>query len=156
MGKLKTEAWRLAVAGGGSRELLAGHREFFADHRVVSKGLLSRAELARCMREADVFVFPSLAEGSARVVFEALAAGCYVITTPNSGSIVEDGVHGRLVPPGNAEALANAIRETLFMDRKAIAAVGMRNSELIRNEYRQVHYGDKLVELYRQVLETGA
>ena len=46
------------------------------------------------MSRAEVFVFPSLAEGSARVVAMAMAAGCYVITTPNSGSVVRDGAMG--------------------------------------------------------------
>lgn len=145
--------WHLTIAGGISDEMRKTHKSFLNDPRVEYKGLLSRKELAGCMRMAEVFVFPSLAEGSARVVFEALAAGCYIITTPNSGSIVKDGVHGRIVPPGNAEALADAIRYACG-NREQVRNIGERNARLIRSEYRQIHYGDKLVELYRQALEA--
>lgn len=146
--------WQLTIAGGASTELQKSHRTFLNDARVEYKGLLSRRELAACMKKAEVFVFPSLAEGSARVVFEALAAGCYVITTPNSGSIVEDGVHGCLVPPGDVEALVSAIRYA-YENREIVRRIGEQNARLIQSEYRQVHYGDKLVALYRQVLKEN-
>jgi glycosyltransferase involved in cell wall biosynthesis len=107
-------------------------------------------EVALRMLEADVFVFPSLAEGSARVVFEALACGCYVITTPNAGSIVQDGVHGALVPAGDADALAAAIRAAASR-RQTIRDVGQYNAELVRSEYRQRRYGEALDQLYDDV-----
>ena len=150
--QLRDLHWRLVIAGGGSKDLLNGHWDFFANARVEYKGLLSRVELAKCMQEVEVFIFPSLAEGSARVVFEALASGCYVITTPNSGSIVQDGVHGRLVSAGDSEALARAIRETISMGHEAVVGVGHRNAKLIRDHYRQSHYGEKLVALYQRLL----
>ena len=57
---------------------------------------------------ADVFVFPSLCEGSAAVLSEALTTGLPVICTPNSGPPpVAGGIH--LVPAGDADALAEAI-----------------------------------------------
>lgn len=145
--------WHLTIAGGIAQDMHPKHISFLNDPRVEYKGLLSRKELARCMKNAEVFVFPSLAEGSARVVFEALAAGCYIITTPNSGSIVQDRVHGCLVPPGNPEAIAAAIRNACG-NRDLIRRIGEQNARLIRTEYRQVHYGDKLIELYRQLLEA--
>ena len=122
------------------------------DPRVIYKGPLSRKELAQCMSEAEVFVFPSLAEGSARVIFEALAAGCYIITTPNSGSIVEHGVHGALVPPGDADALAEAIRQALLQREKAIK-IGRHNAVMVRTHYRQEQYGNELNKLYERLLK---
>jgi glycosyltransferase involved in cell wall biosynthesis len=99
------------------------------------------------MLAAPVFVFPSFAEGSARAVFEALACGCYVITTPNSGTIVEQGVHGALVPPGDAERLAEAIAEA-DRDRTGVAQIGRRNAELVAAHFRQSNYGDGLESFY--------
>jgi glycosyltransferase involved in cell wall biosynthesis len=107
-------------------------------------------ELAKRMAAAEVFVFPSLVEGSARVVFEALAAGCYVITTRNSGSIVRDGVHGSLVPPDDPAVLARAIGHAQRI-RSALAGIGKRNTELISSSYRQRHYGDALEKLYLEL-----
>ncbi len=60
------------------------------------------------MAAADVFVFPSLFEGSAVVTYEALACGLPCIVTPRPGSVVRDGVEGLIVPARDVEALAAA------------------------------------------------
>jgi len=151
--QLEDLPWTLEIAGGLTPEMTEIHREFLSNPRVKCLGLLSRPALAAAMARADIFVFPSLAEGSARVVFEALANGCFVITTRNSGSIVEDGVHGRLVPPGDADTLAAAI-EGAILNPSMIAEVGLRNAQLVRTSYRQCHYGDKLAELYSNLLNS--
>lgn len=141
-------SWSLEIAGavgvnGAAAALLA-------DPRVSYAGTLSRQDLARRMAAADVFVFPSRAEGSARVVFEALAAGCYVITTPNAGSIVDDGIHGRLVAAGDAPALRVAVEDALEAP-DVVSAIGRRNAELVRRDYRERTYGDALARVYAAV-----
>jgi glycosyltransferase involved in cell wall biosynthesis len=122
------------------------------DARVNYLGPLSREQLARRMTKCDVFVFPSYCEGSARVVMEALACGCFVIATPNTGSIVETGVHGIVVPPGDAEELARAISKAMN-NRQNVYEVGLRNAELIRAQHRQGRYGDDLESLYRLIIK---
>jgi glycosyltransferase involved in cell wall biosynthesis len=146
----------LDVAGGVGSDSVGLLKQLQRNPRVRYHGLLSRRELAKLLFSADIFVFPSLAEGSARVVFEALACGCYVITTPNSGSIVEDGVHGRLVPPGDAAALAKAITQAISLGREMLSKVGARNASVIREQYSQSQYGDKLARLYWHLLEQNA
>jgi glycosyltransferase involved in cell wall biosynthesis len=61
------------------------------------------------MAAADVFVFPTLFEGSAVVTYEALACGLPSIVTPNAGAVVREGAEGMLVPAGDVERLAAAI-----------------------------------------------
>jgi len=146
--------WQLEIAGKLHPELVKKNQEFFADPRIKNLGMLSRKELAEVMTQADIFVFPSLAEGSARVVFEALACGCYVVTTPNSGSIVEHGVHGSVVPPGDSEAVTLAIEEA-YRSRRQTAEIGLRNSQLIKSKYLQCNYGDQLEELYKKLLNRA-
>jgi glycosyltransferase involved in cell wall biosynthesis len=58
---------------------------------------------------ADLLAFPSLAEGSAGVTYEALGCGLPVVTTHEAGSVVRHGMDGLIVPSRNAEALADAI-----------------------------------------------
>jgi glycosyltransferase involved in cell wall biosynthesis len=102
-----TATW--TIAGDWSSEL---HelRHQIPDHvDVLPK--LPRLELAARLAQNAVFLFPSLAEGSARVVAEALVAGCWVITTAETGSVVRDGVDGVLVEPGDLEGILAAIRE---------------------------------------------
>jgi starch synthase len=67
------------------------------------------ADMPALFEAADAFVFPSLFEGSAMVVNEALASGLPSIVTPNSGSIVRDGIEGFVVPIRNADAIAGLL-----------------------------------------------
>ncbi|MFA7665639.1 MAG: glycosyltransferase family 4 protein [Burkholderiaceae bacterium] len=72
-------------------------------------GAVPRIQMSPLYRWADLFVLPSIVEGSAAASYEALLSGLPVIATPNTGSIIEDGVNGRIVPIRDAEALADAI-----------------------------------------------
>jgi glycosyltransferase involved in cell wall biosynthesis len=72
-------------------------------------GQVPRSEVGALFNWADVFVLPSLVEGSATVIYEALVRGVPVICTPNAGSIVDDGRTGLLVAPRNASSLADAL-----------------------------------------------
>ena len=141
-------AFELHVAGANFYRCQRRLASLQRDPRVRYHGVLSRTQLAGLLASAPIFVFPSLAEGSARVVFEALASGCYVITTPNSGSIVEDGVHGRIIPPGDPATLADAIREALALGPEALSKIGASNARIVRERYRETQYGDNLVALY--------
>jgi glycosyltransferase involved in cell wall biosynthesis len=58
---------------------------------------------------ADVLLLPSLCEGSATVIYEALAASLPVICTPNCGSVVRNGVDGIIIPIRDSEAIAETV-----------------------------------------------
>jgi glycosyltransferase involved in cell wall biosynthesis len=72
-------------------------------------GSVPRCDMRGEYERADVLVLPTLSEGSANVCYEALASGLPVITTPNAGSVVRDGIDGYLVPIRSPEALAERI-----------------------------------------------
>jgi len=74
-------------------------------------GRVPRAEMKEEFLKADVFVLPTLAEGCASVVHEAVMAGCPVITTHASGTLVAHDRGGMIVPERDPEALAGAIAE---------------------------------------------
>jgi glycosyltransferase involved in cell wall biosynthesis len=79
-----------------------------------------RAEILAHYAWADVFLLPSLCEGSATVVYEALAAGLPVVTTANTGTVVRDGLEGFIVPIRSGKAIVSAI-ERLDRDRALLA-----------------------------------
>jgi glycosyltransferase involved in cell wall biosynthesis len=62
-------------------------------------------------QSADVFVLPSLEEGSARVTYEAMACGLPVITTAEAGSPITHGENGFVVPARNVDALVALLDE---------------------------------------------
>lgn len=74
-----------------------------------------RADVPRLLSAIDLLLMPSQSEGLGLAAIEALAAARPVIAFAVGGlpEVVADGVNGRLVPPGDWEAFANAILETL-------------------------------------------
>lgn len=85
------------------------------------------------MRQHDVLLLPSLFEGYALVINEALSQGLPVIATPNSGAMesVRNGVEGFIVPIRNSQAIAERL-QLLVSDRGRLAA--MRQACLSRAE----------------------
>ncbi|MEM8951186.1 MAG: glycosyltransferase family 4 protein [Pseudomonadota bacterium] len=151
LSSLEDVPWTLRLVGPIDEQMRARHAAFLDNPRVNVVGRVGRGELASRLKAADVFLFPSLAEGSARVVFEALAAGCFVVTTRNSGSIVEDGKHGFLVKPDDPQTTRTALRRA-HADRDMLRKVGEQNHAVVRNDHRQSGYGDSLMAVYDRLL----
>lgn len=76
---------------------------------VTLAGIVPRSEVRPHFEWADVFFLPSICEGSATVVYEALMSGLPVVTTPNAGSIVRDGVDGFVAPVRDVAAMAERL-----------------------------------------------
>jgi glycosyltransferase involved in cell wall biosynthesis len=69
-------------------------------------------ELGWVYRDADIFAFPSLEEGSPLVTYEAMAHGLPVVTSPmGAGGIVRNGVDGVVIPPHDTDAWVEALRQ---------------------------------------------
>jgi glycosyltransferase involved in cell wall biosynthesis len=98
-------------------------------------------------QQADVFVLPSLAEGSAEVTYEALAAGVPLVVTAAAGSVARDGIEGRIVPECDPAALADAI-EQIVEDRAVRNRMAGAARERAR-EFTWEKYGERLVGTLR-------
>src|SRR5579875_2435524 len=117
---LDTEAIKCRAVG--PINLTPWGREQIRD-RIELTGPLDSAGVAAAYRWADVLVLPSLCEGSAVVVYEAMAAGLPVIVTPNCGAVARDRRDGLIVPIRDPHALAAAL-ESLAADSKTRCAMG--------------------------------
>jgi glycosyltransferase involved in cell wall biosynthesis len=112
--KYLLEAWRMARRPGWRLQLLGalpadpGPLYRYRDE-VEWLGRVPYARVPACMASADVFVFPSLFEGSAVVTYEAMACGLPSIVTAEAGSVVRHGRDGLVVPARDVVALAEAI-----------------------------------------------
>jgi starch synthase len=114
---LLLEAWQRVRPPPGPRLVLHGEMQLPKAYRqsvpqgVEVGGRLPRPALHALFRRSDLFVLPTLAEGRANVVLEALANGLPVLTTPNCGctDVVIEGRTGFLVPPGDVAALAQRL-----------------------------------------------
>ena len=72
-------------------------------------GQVPRSQIHQHYAWADVFLLPSICEGSAVATYEALACGLPVITTPNTGSIVRNNIDGYIVPIRDVDAIVNKL-----------------------------------------------
>jgi glycosyltransferase involved in cell wall biosynthesis len=108
----------LTLAGDGP-ERAALEREaarLLPAGRVVFLGQLDRDALSRCLGDADVCVQPSLTEGFSKAWLDAMAHGLPVIASEVGAAravIGANGERGLLVPPGDPEALAQALAHLL-------------------------------------------
>jgi len=104
---LKGEKIRFVVAGGLGISTDAVRS---APPNVEFLGRVTRDRTPDLYRQADLFVLPTLSDGFGITQLEAMSYGLPVISTPNCGDVVSDGVDGLIVPPADAPALAAAIQ----------------------------------------------
>jgi glycosyltransferase involved in cell wall biosynthesis len=132
------------------------------ERRIVDHGLQSAITLsgtvyptAALLARAHVFVFPSLIEPQGLALLEAYAAGLPVIASRTGGipEMLEDGVDGGLVEPGDAAGLAAAIIGLLNdPDRRTAYTIHARRR---LDAFDIEGIADEYVELYRTVAEAG-
>lgn len=107
------------------------------------RGQVPRSEIGTHFAWADVFLLPSVCEGSATVIYEALAAGLPVVTTPNAGSVVGHGTEGFVLPVGDTDAIVAAIL-ALDRDRERLSAMSAAARRLAARHDLD-HYGRRLL-----------
>jgi len=152
------EAWRrrplpnaeLLLVGRADEDGRQILREYAGLYKWV--GQVPKYEVGHWFRQSDLFVFPSLAEGSALVTYEAMASGLTVLTTANSGSVARDGIDGFIVPPRDIEALQEKIA-FLYAHPELGREMGARGRALIETRYTWGHYGERVRRAYEAILE---
>lgn len=118
-------------------------------------GAQPEAEVARLLKETTFFVLPSIVqkdgtmEGMPNALIEAMATGRAVISTSIAGipELIDHGSTGLLVPPENAQALADAIRQMLN-DPERTRRMGERGRERIVREF-SIH--DVVAQLIQRI-----
>ncbi len=83
--------------------------------QVTIRPSVSFSELLEAYQQADLFVFPSVAEGFAQVLLESLACGLPILSTTHTAApdLIEDGIHGFVVEPRRSDLLAGRIEWAL-------------------------------------------
>jgi glycosyltransferase involved in cell wall biosynthesis len=146
----------LTVAGsvsGGLRELLPR----LPTDQVTFTGPLPQAELARLMSRSHAFVLPSVEEGLALVMAQAMACGCPVIATVATGAedLFSDGVQGFIVPGRDVAALAGRMQQ-LSDDRTLHSQIRAAALERVKALGGWDDYGDRWDKLLHMITGIGA
>ena len=144
---------RLDIAGRGPLEpaLRALVKELGIQDGVRFLGYV--APIQRAIEDAAAVVVPSMGEGFGMVALEAMERARPVIAAEigGLGELVEDGVTGYLVPPGEAEPLADAI-VAVASDLPRAAELGEAGRRRALEEFLQDRCTDRTEALYRQAL----
>ncbi|HEY3663467.1 MAG TPA: glycosyltransferase family 4 protein [Chthoniobacterales bacterium] len=109
-------------------------------------------EPEKYLRQSTVHVFPSQCEGSAKVTYEAAACGLPQITTREAGDVVQDGIEGVIIQPGDIDALAGAIQHLYdhpeIVERMSVAA----RNRVVEN-FTWDHFRTRLLGAYERAMQ---
>ena len=119
-----------------------------APSNMTFHGSVSRDRAAEHYRKADIFVLPTLSDGFAITQLEAMAYGLPVITTPNCGKVVRDGINGFVVPIADAKALAEAVSK-FDQDRGLASQMRAECRESVK-EFSIDNYGERLMGIIQK------
>jgi glycosyltransferase involved in cell wall biosynthesis len=154
------EAARIVVRTNPSvRFVVFGEGRLWADleRRIAAAHLQNefilagfRSDLDQFIPHLDLLTLPSYTEGLPNVILEAFAGGVPVVATAVGGTpeLVEHGVNGRLVPPGDPPALAREILQ-LLGDERHRRAMGQRGRDRVLSEFSFEGHAQS----YRQIFE---
>jgi len=106
------------------------------------------------LRQSTVHVFPSQCEGSAKVTYEAAACGLPQITTREAGDVVEDGVQGIIIQPGDIDALAAAIQH-LYDHPEIVERMSVAARERVVENFTWNHFRARLLDAYELAMQTA-
>jgi len=147
----------LTARGVPHRVLVIGDgpaRETFAEQvpEAVFAGFQTGADLGRAVASMDIFLNPSVTETFGNVTLEAMACGVPVVAADATGSVslVDDGITGKLVPPRDIAAYADAL--TLYAtDDVARRAAGQAGYDAAK-AYSWDAINQKVVDTYLEVM----
>lgn len=125
-------------------------------HRVIFTGPLH--DVHRHFRLADVFVLPSRREGLPVALMEAMSCGlpCVASRLPGAtDTLIQDGVSGRLVPPGDVGAFADAIA-SMLNDPGRASAMGAAARQVVLDRFASHKIADRWLQSYEAVLGRTA
>jgi glycosyltransferase involved in cell wall biosynthesis len=123
---------------------------------IEALGPRAHEEVTELMRKASVVVVPSIVgDACPTVVLEAMAAGRPVVASATGGivDLVEDGVTGLLVAPGDAEALGAALK-SLATEPERAEALGAAGRRRASESFTASAVKDRLEAVYLEAIRT--
>ena len=113
-------------------------------------------DVASHLRASDVFVLPSLREGLSNALLEAMSAGlaCVCADIPGvTDAVIQTGVNGWCVPPGDVDALADVLA-ALFDDEAGRRTAGARARATVLDRFAISSVAERYLALYDEVIQS--
>ncbi len=155
LASLKSRSWFWVIVGDGPArpQLEQQIAALGLSDRVRVLGRTPTEDLHAWYEASDLFVHPTLYEGSSLVTLEAMAHRRAVVAT-NAGGLPDKVLPGRtgwLVPPGDAAALTDAVREAMSR-RGSLMAMGDAGRALVEREFSWDAVAERTIALYRRLI----
>ncbi|HYL83571.1 MAG TPA: glycosyltransferase family 4 protein [Candidatus Angelobacter sp.] len=153
------EAWLASPAHREGTFMIAGN--FLPSYAEKLSSMLShpsvhvlgfRRDVPELMRQSDVFVLPSIEEGSALVTSDARGSGCVLLVSEAAGAICKHLENALVHPIGNVKALTEHIA-LLHKDRSLLRQLRMASLRTV-HEITWTAAGQRLLQVYREVVEA--
>ncbi|WP_179319491.1 glycosyltransferase family 4 protein [Winogradskyella helgolandensis] len=142
--------YTIIAAGNIPEDLLFQVNQLGLQDYITFKPGLSQTALFEHLQTYDALLLPSLSEGIANVVLEAMAIGLPVIST-NCGGMAEVVITektGWLVPVRDAKALANAVVDCMQVEEQHKRNMVQQAYDLVNANYHETHSISKMLRLY--------
>lgn len=143
------ELWHI----GGISSEMTPYIQQYKSTKIVYKGRYPQARLHTLYSQGNVFCIPSIQDGFAMVILQAMACGLPIICSENTGGvdlISEDGREGFVIPIRNSEAIKDKIR-FLYANREVCAQMGAHAKSRVAEGFTWDDYGDRYYEFLEKI-----
>jgi glycosyltransferase involved in cell wall biosynthesis len=150
--ELRLKNAELWLVGSASPETAAYFKRFESSN-IILRGRFPQSELYKQYAQGSVMCMPSIEEGLAMVIPQAMACGLPVVCTYATGAreLIREGTDGFVVPPRDVEALKQHL-EFLYSRPEQARAMGESARQRILDGYTWDHYGNRIVDFYSRIL----
>lgn len=150
---LKLKNSELWLIGGISKEIKPFFKKYEGNYKAL--GYIQPHDLYKYYSQGSVFVLPSLEEGMAKVIMEAMACGLPVIATVNSGAedILRDNIDGFVIPIRDKEAIKEKI-SFLYKNQNVCLEMGRNAQERIKHGFAWDDYGNRMISALKIVKQN--
>jgi glycosyltransferase involved in cell wall biosynthesis len=154
--KINHQAKSLTFVGAPSHALIAllQRRGLWPSEAKVL-GHIPQTELKKIMSRSHVLVLPSIQDGFGMVMAQAMACGCPIIVSQNTGGedLISEGVEGYIVPIRDANSLAERLQQLADKPEKR-GVMGVNSLKRIQYISGWNAYGEQAMAIYGEVLQS--
>lgn len=151
--------WSLYIVGEGEERMNLEKQilDLELGQKVRLLGFQDHNSLLQWLNSADIFVLPSLSEGTPNALLEAMSCGLPVVASKVGGipDLVQHEKEGLLFEPGSKDDLKEKL-ERLIGDREFQIALGKNACEKVTTQYGSwKNQAEKLLSMYQQLLSSS-
>ena len=146
----------LIVGDGSNRKNLENLVKKLNIKNIIFTGVVHHSRIPEFISASEIIVLPSLgAEGSPRILLEAMACGKPIIATNVGGikDLIIDGKTGLLVEEGNAQKIAEMII-SLIKNKKQREEIGITAYEFLKDKFTWERVGNETLKIYNKAIAS--